>query len=136
METNIEQFSETSETSEKRHATAATSREAYIVLCNNGRLIDQKKTVYQAIVEHQPITSRRIANVTKQERSSVCRSLYDLLNEINPSIKVCYVDKCEITQRRVKHYSTINWQQESPREDNTSDNLIKELTQSKLFNDD
>jgi hypothetical protein len=103
METNLEQIFE------KKHNTASTSRESYQVLLNTNKLIDQKKAIYQAITIHQPVTSRRLAQLTGQERSSVCRSLYDLLNEINPSIRVCFIDRCPKTKRNVKHYSLISW---------------------------
>jgi len=122
------------EVKEKKHNTAETSRETFIALSNEGRLIDQKKTIYQAISDYQPITSRSLANMTGHERSSVCRSLYDLLNEINPSIKVCFVDKCEITGRRVKHYSLIDWNKPVVTEkDNGSRELFNVFIQPELF---
>jgi hypothetical protein len=92
-----------------KHNTAITSRESYQELLNTNKLIDQKKAIYQAISIHQPITSRRLSQITGQERSSVCRSLYDLMNEITPSIKECFIGRCPITKRNVKHYSLINW---------------------------
>jgi len=101
-----------SEFCEKSHNTAETSRESFIVLSNEGRLIDQKKAIYQAIADHQPVTSRGLAKITGHERTSVCRSLYDLQNEIAPAIKVAHIDKCEVTGRRVKYYSLISWRSE------------------------
>ena len=104
------QISEQSETLEKRHNTAETSRESFIALTNAGRLIDQKKAIYEAIAAHGAATSRQLSIVTQQERSSVCRSLYDLLNEINPSIQVCFIKPCPITGRKVQWYSVIEKQ--------------------------
>jgi hypothetical protein len=104
------QFTDISELSEKKHNTATTSRESFVALLNEGKLIDQKRTIYEAIAAHGAVTSRKLAEITQQERSSVCRSLYDLQNEINPSIKVAFMDKCPVTLRKVKFYSVINYQ--------------------------
>ena len=108
------------ETPERKHNTAETSRRSFIELTNEGRQIEQKKIIFQSIKENQPVTSRRLSILTNQERSSVCRSLYDLLNEMQPQIKVCFVAPCPITNRKVKWYSLIDWQSE--KENSTCEN--------------
>ncbi|MBC7588874.1 MAG: hypothetical protein H7178_11015, partial [Chitinophagaceae bacterium] len=75
-----------------------------------GKLILEKARVYNAIKEHQPVTSRNLSALTKTERTNITRSIYDLLNEITPQIKVAFIAKCKVTNRNVKHYTLIDWQ--------------------------
>lgn len=46
---------------EKKHNTAETSKAAFKALSNEGRLIDQKKIIYDAIQDNQPINSRQLS---------------------------------------------------------------------------
>ena len=94
----------------KKHNTAETSIQAFQILSNEGRLIDEKKACYEAIKKFGPITSRRLSELTKKERSNVTRSIYDLQNEIQPSIKVAFKKKCPVTGKNVKWYAVIDWQ--------------------------
>jgi hypothetical protein len=108
--TNIQTLvSETIETSQRQHNTSETSKLSFIETCNDGTIARQKKIIYRTVQKFGPITSRQLSILTKQERSSVCRSLYDLLNEVNAPIKVAFIDRCPITKRKVKFYSVLNW---------------------------
>jgi hypothetical protein len=86
-----------------------TSKETFHDLLNQGKFRDEKKVIFEAVTQHGPITSRQLAKVTGRERSSICRSLYDLLGEMSPQIKEAFIEKCPITQRRVKWYTSIGW---------------------------
>lgn len=97
--------------STKIHNTAATSREAFASVIRSGQTQCERETVYQAITDNQPITSRRLSEVTRIERTNITRSLYDLLREQPARIRIAYVDRCPTTQKRVKYYSLIHWPQ-------------------------
>jgi len=107
------QFNEKSELSDyKVHNTADTSVESWKYINRDGTRLTEKNKLFEAIRTYGPITSRRLSVVTKCERSSVCRALYDLLNEIEPQIKVAYEAKCPVTKRTVQYYSHIDWKPE------------------------
>src|SRR5262245_19654995 len=107
------QFNEILQHEEKRHNTATTSRESFRDLLQDNRLIAEKRLVYEAILTNGPITSRGISKLIERERSSVCRSIYDLEHEMKPAIKVAYIAKCPVTNKKVKWYSVIEWQGEA-----------------------
>lgn len=100
---------EHNEVKEKSHNTADTSRECFTALVKEGRLIDEKKQVYECIKAHGLVTSRQLSSLLKKERGNITRSLFDLLNEINPAIKIAYKQPCPVTKRKVQWYALINW---------------------------
>lgn len=104
MEANLEQILE------RQHNAADTSVESFIALCNEGELIREKKECYEAIKIYGPITSRRLAEVTKKERTNITRSIYDLQNEIHPAVKVAFKKKCPVTGKNVRWYVAVDWQ--------------------------
>jgi hypothetical protein len=109
---NVSELSDSTEHSEstvRPHCTAETSKEVFISLTNEGRLVREKNLVYSAIRDNQPVTSRMLCELIDRERGNVCRSLYDLLHEIRPAIQEAFVKPCPRTGRRVKWYSLIDW---------------------------
>ncbi len=103
---------EVSNTSEKKHNTAETSVESWKAINRDGSRLTEKNKLFEAIRTHGPITSRHLSEITQTERTSVCRALYDLLNEIEPQIKIAYEAKCPVTKRTVQYYSHIDWKLE------------------------
>jgi predicted HTH transcriptional regulator len=106
-------FNSTPDKSTKKHNTASTSREAYASVVQSGKTQREREIVYQAISNSQPITSRKLSEITKIERTNITRSLYDLLREQPVRIKEAYVDRCPVTKKRVKYYTLIIWPQTS-----------------------
>ena len=93
----------------KIHNTAETSIESFIKVNNTGLRLVEKQRIFEAIKANQPVTSRKLATITGAERTSVTRSLYDLIHEISPQIKEAFTAKCPVTNRRVKYYTLIDW---------------------------
>ena len=94
----------------KKHNTAETSRQSFIIVNNNGTRLKEKFLIYEAIKKYQPVTSRMLSSLVHRERGNITRSLFDLVNEVIPAIKVAYTAKCLVTKRMVKHYTLINWE--------------------------
>jgi len=93
----------------KIHHTADTSIESFIKINDSGIRLIEKLRIFEAIKANQPVTSRKLATLTGTERTSVTRSLYDLIHEISPQIKEAFTAKCPVTNRRVKYYTLIDW---------------------------
>ena len=93
----------------KKHNTAITSRESFTILNNTGQRLREKIKVLEAIKKNQPITSRMLSNLTGIERTNITRSLFDLVNAKPPQVKEAFIDQCQETGRRVKHYTLIDF---------------------------
>jgi DNA-binding MarR family transcriptional regulator len=101
------------EDTQKRHNTAITQREAYKAINQSGQRVTEKEIVFNAIREHQPLTSRQLSRKIGIERTNITRSIEDLEEETPPKIKVAKIEKCPITGKRVKWYSLPEWPQTS-----------------------
>jgi hypothetical protein len=95
---------------EKIHNISLTSIESFVQLNKTNQRILEKTKVYEAIKSNGPVTSRKLSYLTGIERTNVCRSLYDMLREIQPAIKEAFTAKCETTGRKVKYYSVVDFQ--------------------------
>jgi predicted HTH transcriptional regulator len=95
----------------KKHNTAITSREAFKAVNESGQRLREKVKVLDAIRENQPVTSRMVSCITGIERTNITCSLFDLVNDGPPLVKVGYIDKCPETKKRVKWYTLIEWPQ-------------------------
>ena len=95
----------------KKHQAAATSIEAFKAVTRSGQRMREKSKVLEAVSLHQPVTSRMISSITGIERSSICRSLYDLIHDSKPQVKEAYTAKCPITNKRVNWYSLVDYPQ-------------------------
>ena len=86
---------------------AETSLEAYRIIKSEGQITRETDLVLKIIAEQQPITSRRIAYLTKKERSNITRSLFNLVDA--EKVKYPFTDKCPVTNKRVRYYTLIDW---------------------------
>jgi predicted transcriptional regulator len=91
----------------KAHNTADTSIECYYQIKKEGQIQREKEIVLNTITLHQPITSRELSYMTGKERGNCTRSLFDL--EKTGSIKIAFTEKCKTTNKRVRHYTLIDW---------------------------
>ena len=105
----------------KKHNTAITSVQSFLIINNSGQRLKEKYLVFEAIKKHQPVTSRMLMQLTKKERTNITRSLYDLVNEISPQIKEAFAAKCTVTNRNVKHYTLIDWQHKENKNEITNE---------------
>lgn len=96
------------ENNEKKHNTAATSREAFSDYTASGKRQSEKLLALSTIAENQPVTSRQLAQLMKVERGNVCRCLKDL--EQSGKIKISHIGRCQVTHKRVFHYCLTGWQ--------------------------
>ena len=93
----------------KIHNATETQKASYTKLNNDGQRLREKALVFDTLKEKGPLTSRRLSEATGKERTNITRSIYDLLNEINPQVKIAYEAKCPTTGRNVQHYAVIDW---------------------------
>jgi DNA-binding MarR family transcriptional regulator len=91
----------------KQHNTAETSRESYREAIRSGLIQKEKHVVLAHIKQHQPITARQVSYGCGIEKSNITRCLYDLVKAEH--VKVSFVEKCPITERRVGYYTLIDW---------------------------
>ncbi len=105
----------------KKHNTAFTSLQSFSIVNKTGQRLKEKYLIFEAIKNYQPVTSRMLMQLTSKERTNITRSLYDLVNEISPQIKEAFTAKCKITNRKVKHYTLINWQREENKNEITNE---------------
>lgn len=95
----------------KNHNTAITSIESFKALNESGQRLRERAKVLEILTDCQPLTSRSISNILGIERTNITRSLFDLVNETNPRVKVAYIDKCPVTNKKVKWYALKDWPQ-------------------------
>lgn len=95
----------------KKHNTSITSIESYKAIDDTGQRLQEKKIVIDAITQYQPVTSRMLSTITGIERTNITRSLYDLVHDAPSLIKEAFIDKCAVTHKRVKYYTTLEWRQ-------------------------
>ena len=96
------------ENNEKKHNTAATSREAFADYTASRKRQNEKLKALEVIAERQPITSRQLAQIMQVERCHVTRCLYDLQHA--GKIRISHAAKCQVTNKRVQHYCLMDWQ--------------------------
>lgn len=89
----------------RKKGVAETSKLAFEELKISGKLSDQARKVFEVIREYNPVNSRQIASLSDLERNSITRAIYDL--EEMGKIYVFKKDKCPITGKSVKFYSSI-----------------------------
>ncbi len=95
---------------EKRHNTAATSRESFSAYTASGKRSTEQEKALAAIGEWQPVTSRKLAELMHVERCHITRCLYDLMQA--GKIRVSHIARCQVTGKRVQHYCLTGWQPE------------------------
>lgn len=95
------------ENTEKKHNATATSKEAFSDYTCSGKRDTEKLKALMAILQYQPITSRKLAEIMGVERCHVTRCLKDL--EQAGKIRVSHTAKCQVTGKRVQHYCLIDW---------------------------
>jgi hypothetical protein len=83
----------------------STKFESLQVINATGQRSREKEIVLSAIRTHGALTSRALSIITKRERSSICRAVFDLLHDSPPLIRVCFTAPCPITRKRVKWYA-------------------------------
>ena len=94
----------------KSHNATETQKQSYTKLNNNGQRLKEKALVFDTLKFNGPLTSRKLSELTGKERTNITRSVYDLLNEISPQIKIAFEAKCPTTGRMVQHYAVQSWQ--------------------------
>ena len=97
------------ENKEISHNTASTSRQSFKKLNQSGQRQREKAIVLETIQAHQPVTSRMLSTLTCIERTNITRTIFDLIHEIQPQIKIAFIAQCETTRRNVHYYTLINW---------------------------
>ncbi len=95
---------------EKKHNTAATSRDSFTAYTASGKRQTEAATALATIATWQPITSRRLAELMQVERCHITRCLFDLVQA--GKVRVSHVAKCQVTGKRVQHYCLTSWQPE------------------------
>lgn len=96
--------------SNKVRGVAITSIEAYRQLVESGQMKRKADRVYRHLDQHGPLNSRQIANQLNMERTSVTRSLYDLIETEEPAIPLIEIlekKPCKITGKKVYYYQVI-----------------------------
>ncbi|HRN56921.1 MAG TPA: hypothetical protein PLL71_10740 [Agriterribacter sp.] len=98
------------ENKEKKHNTAATSRESFTAYTASGKRQTEAAKALVIIDAWQPITSRKLAELMQVERCHITRCLFDLQQA--GKVRVSHVAKCQVTGKRVQHYCLASWQPE------------------------
>ncbi len=104
-----QRYKEYEDNRDRVHNATQTQRDSYTKLNNDGQRLKEKALVYDTLRQNQPLTSRGLSEKTGKERTNITRSIYDLLNEINPQVKIAFEAPCPVTRRRVQWYSLIEW---------------------------
>lgn len=96
------------ENKEKKHNTAATSRESFSAYNACGKRLTEREKALAAIAEYQPVTSRQLAKLMQVERCHITRCLFDLMQA--SKVRVSHTARCPTTGKRVQHYCLTGWQ--------------------------
>jgi len=99
---------------QKIHNATETQKQSYTKLNNDGQRLREKALVFETLKANGPLTSRKLSELTGRERTNICRSIYDLLNEITPQVKVAYEAPCPTTGRKVQYYAPVDWMPPKP----------------------
>ncbi len=105
-----QRYKDSEDNGERVHNATQTQKDSYTKLNNEGQRLREKTLVYETLRHHQPLTSRGLSEKTGKERTNITRSIYDLLNEISPQVKIAFEAPCPVTRRRVQWYALIDWQ--------------------------
>lgn len=85
---------------------ASTSIKCYREITSEGLIISQDALILLTMTRQQfPLNSRQLTILSGQERTSVIRSLYNLIKASR--IQISHKGTCPITGRRVSYYSLI-----------------------------
>lgn len=90
----------------KNHLTTSTQIESYKRCLESNTINLQENRVLEYLSRQtDPQNSRQISIATHIERTSITRTLYNLLNE--EKIYIAKIDKCPITGRKVQFYRVV-----------------------------
>ena len=97
-----------------KHKAAETSIEAWKIINERGQPQREKARVYAILDQLQPVTSRKLSETLKIERTNITRTLKDLVTA--GIIKIACKAKCPFSGMTVYHYSKIDWKPEENKE--------------------
>lgn len=99
---------------EKKHRTAKTSIKAFKEILQTDLIPSQHVRTLEAITKFQPVTRRRLSQITGIEIPALCRVLNNAVNTEDPLIKKVFEKPCSITGKTVEWYSLVDWQEVKP----------------------
>ena len=97
-----------------KRKVAETSIEAWKIINERGQPQREKARVYAILEKLQPVTSRKLSEALKIERTNITRTLKDL--ETAGLIKIACKAKCLSSGMTVYHYSKIDWEPKENKE--------------------
>ena len=98
-----------------KRKVAETSIEAWKIIHERGQTQRKKARVYAILDQLQPVTSRKLSETLKIERTNITRTLKDLV--IAGILKIACKAKCPFSGMTVYHYSKIDWEPKEQEDD-------------------
>ncbi len=91
----------------KPHQTSENSIKAYREIRKEGLIDRQADRAIKLLAIHQPITTRRLSQISGIEKTAMCRVLFNAVKA--GTVKIAFSDLCETTKKTVGYYSLSSY---------------------------
>lgn len=92
----------------KPHQTSENSIKAYREIRKEGLIDRQADRALKILAIYQPITTRRLSQISGIEKTALCRVLFNAVKA--GTVKIAYSDLCETTRRTVGYYTLSTYE--------------------------